>query len=219
MTISRRGCECRTSVNRLGICTTIGRCCAQLDRSTSEQPEQLARTLREAEQPLHHHPGDFLSADDDVPDIRSKLDLTVLCEVEDAETGAFLRCTYGYVDHADSAWFGHMPHIWKDDLTVAGLQRTLQRIPDEQIHPEVTPSITVARPCELDNNSLLIKRPQLNDCDVADVAALLPGLLVGEAQNPRSGGRAGDVYGVQMSTKSLSMIPYGYSWRQWQSTR
>jgi len=40
---------------------------------------------------------------DDVSDIRSKRDLTVLCEVEDAETGAFLRSTYGYIDRSDFA--------------------------------------------------------------------------------------------------------------------
>ncbi|KAF2213378.1 hypothetical protein CERZMDRAFT_17352, partial [Cercospora zeae-maydis SCOH1-5] len=96
-------------------------------------------------------------------DIRSKRDLTVLCEVEDAETGAFLRSTYGYIDRSDSAWFGRMPGKRKYDLTVADLQSTLKRIPDEQIYPEATP-------------------PQLTGCDDAQLAALLPALLLEEAK-------------------------------------
>ncbi|KAM3418987.1 hypothetical protein BST61_g4944 [Cercospora zeina] len=52
----------------------------------------------------------------DVSGIRSKRALTVLCEVEDAETGAFLRSTYGYIDRSDSAWFGRMPGKRKSTL-------------------------------------------------------------------------------------------------------
>lgn len=119
---------------------------------------------------------------DDVPNIRSKRDLTVLCEVEDAETGLFLRSTYGYVDRSDSAWFGRMPGVRKYDLTVADLERTLKRIPDEQIYPIATPSITAVRPSEDDEHELYIKRPQLTGFDDPDVATLLPGLMIGEVE-------------------------------------
>ncbi|KAK4552394.1 hypothetical protein LTR86_010408 [Recurvomyces mirabilis] len=119
---------------------------------------------------------------DDVSDICSKRDLTVLCEVEDAETGAFLRSTYGYIDRSGSAWFGRMPNVRKYDLTVEDLKRTLKRIPDEQIYPIATPPISIVSRCENDENSLYIKRPQLAGCDDADIAALLPGLLLEEAR-------------------------------------
>ncbi|KXS93551.1 hypothetical protein AC578_2252 [Pseudocercospora eumusae] len=90
---------------------------------------------------------------DEVSDIRSKRDLTVLCEVEDAETGAFLH-----------------------------LRRTLKRIPDEQIYPRATPSISILPHCRRDEKNLYIKRPQLTGCDDAEIAALLPGLLLEEAR-------------------------------------
>ncbi|KXT15302.1 hypothetical protein AC579_2804 [Pseudocercospora musae] len=94
---------------------------------------------------------------DEVSDIRSKRDLTVLCEVEDAETGAFLRSTYD-------------------------LQRTLKRVPDEQIYPKATPSISILPQYRKDEKNLYIKRPQLAGCDDAEIAALLPGLLLEEAR-------------------------------------
>ena len=114
---------------------------------------------------------------DDMSDICSKRGLTVLCEVKDAETGAFLRSTYGYIDHSDSAWFGRMPDIRKYDLTVEDLKRTLKRIPDEQIYPIATSPIPIVPYRGNEGNSLYIKRPQLAGCDDADIATLLPGLL------------------------------------------
>ncbi|KAK0930914.1 hypothetical protein LTR29_016599 [Friedmanniomyces endolithicus] len=118
---------------------------------------------------------------DDVPDIRSERDLTVLCEVEDAATGAFLRSTYDYIDRSDFAWFGRMPGVRKYDLTVEDLKSTLKRVPDEHIYPIALPSLTVFRPCEAHKNNIYIKRPQLASCDDANVAALLPRLMSDEA--------------------------------------
>ena len=77
---------------------------------TSEKQQQLAQTPWKTKD-LPDLSDSYRNPQDDVSDIRSKRDLTVLCEVEDAETGAFLRSTYGYIDRSDSAWFGRMPGI------------------------------------------------------------------------------------------------------------
>jgi hypothetical protein len=67
--------------------------------------------------------------------IRSKRDLTSLCEVETIETDVFVRCTLSYIDEHDRAWFGQTNDKRKYDLTVQDRNRLLQRIPDEKIHP------------------------------------------------------------------------------------
>lgn len=51
------------------------------------------------------------------PDIRSKRDLTTLSEVENYETGEFIRSTF-----TDIAWFGRAPGIRKYDLAVEDLK-------------------------------------------------------------------------------------------------
>ena len=155
--------------------------CRYTASDSKQQQQQLAQTPRKIGDRLHH-PDASGTPQDGVPDIHSKRDLTVLCEVEDAETGVFLRSTYGYIDRSDSAWFGRMPGIRKYDLTVEDLERTLKRIPDEQIYPVATPSITAVRPCKDYENHFYIKRPQLTGYDDADVAALLPGLIIEEAK-------------------------------------
>lgn len=150
-----------------------------------EQQQQQQQQLAQApwrNQDLPDIPGCGGNAQNDVSDIRSKRDLTVLCEVEDAETGAFLRSTYGYIDRFDSAWFGRMPDVRKYDLTVEDLKRTLRRIPDEQIYPTATPHVSIVSHYGNDESTLYIKRPQLAGCDDADIAALLPGLLLEEAK-------------------------------------
>ncbi|KAK1037251.1 hypothetical protein LTR74_018824, partial [Friedmanniomyces endolithicus] len=147
--------------------------------TSNKKPQQLAHASRRIEGLHRPHGSD--SPQDDVPDIRSERDLTVLCEVEDAATGAFLRSTYGYIDRSDFAWFGRMPGVRKYDLTVENLKSTLKRVPDEHIYPIALPSLTVFRPCEAHKNNIYIKRPQLASCDDADVAALLPRLMSDEA--------------------------------------
>ncbi|KAF2240259.1 hypothetical protein BU26DRAFT_443059 [Trematosphaeria pertusa] len=69
------------------------------------------------------------------PDIRSKRDLTTLSEVEEYETGKFLRSSFAYIDKDNTVWFGEVPGIRKYDLTVEILKRELRRIPDEKIYP------------------------------------------------------------------------------------
>lgn len=130
---------------------------------------------------LRYHVNDSAKSWQEMPDVRSKRDLTVLSEIDDAETGAFLRSTYGYIDQSDCAWFGRMPGVRKYDLTVQDLKRTLKRIPDDQIYPEATASITPVRDYKEAKNCLYIKRPQLAAFDDPEVAALLPRLLIEEA--------------------------------------
>ncbi|KAF1849621.1 uncharacterized protein K460DRAFT_269746 [Cucurbitaria berberidis CBS 394.84] len=74
--------------------------------------------------------------------IRSKKDLTSLCEVENIETGAFIRSTFTYIDDHDKAWFGQTKDIRKYDLTVQDLNRLLQRVPDERIYPLKTTTLS-----------------------------------------------------------------------------
>ena len=112
--------------------------------------------------------------------IRCKRDLTALCEVEDAETGAVKRSTYTYVEANGSVWFGQMIGVRKYDLTLQDLRRTLKRIPDEIIYPPSTPDITVLQ--EVDARSCYIKRPQFLCLDSPEETELLPRMLIEEAQ-------------------------------------
>jgi hypothetical protein len=111
--------------------------------------------------------------------IRSKTDLTSLCEVETIETGAFVRCTFSYIDEHDRAWFGQAKDKREYDLTVQDLNRLLQRVPDEKIYPLQTPALSVV-PEEI-RSQCYIKRPKLLCLDDEDEAKLLPRLLLGEA--------------------------------------
>jgi serine/threonine protein kinase len=112
--------------------------------------------------------------------IRSKKDLTSLCEVENLETGAFVRCTFTYIDEHDRAWFGQTKDIRKYDLTVQDLNRLLQRVPDERVYPLQTTTLTVVS--EETRSHLYIKRPKLLCLDNEEEAKLLPQMLLGEAE-------------------------------------
>ncbi|KAF2239053.1 hypothetical protein EV356DRAFT_504424 [Viridothelium virens] len=92
------------------------------------------------------------------PNIRTKRDLTNLCEVEDYETGAFKRSTFTYVDDEDIVWFGQAPGVRKFDLTTEDLNRLLQRIPDEKIYPLKTASTSIVS--KADRKKLYVKRPK-----------------------------------------------------------
>jgi len=112
--------------------------------------------------------------------IRSKKDLTSLCEVENIGTGAFIRSTFTYIDDHDRAWFGQTTDIRKYDLTVQDLNRILQRVPDERIYPLKT--TTLSSTSEEIRNQSYIKRPKLLCLDNEAEAKLLPKLLLGEAE-------------------------------------
>ncbi|KAI6920160.1 hypothetical protein KC355_g17294, partial [Hortaea werneckii] len=120
-----------------------------------------------------------LSADQ--PRLASKRDLAGLCEVEDFETGTFLRTTFTFVDAYNNAWFGQVSGVRKYDLDVEDIRRNLFRIPDETIYPELTAGLTVVA----DNDDLsryYIKRPKLLCLDDADEAQLLQEMLIQEAR-------------------------------------
>ncbi|KAF2843907.1 hypothetical protein T440DRAFT_559878 [Plenodomus tracheiphilus IPT5] len=112
--------------------------------------------------------------------IRTKKDLTSLCEVENIETGAFIRSTFTYIDDHDRAWFGQTTAIRKYDLTVQDLNRLLQRVPDERIYPLKTTTISVVS--EENRSKLYIKRPKLLCLDNEEETKLLPQMILGEAE-------------------------------------
>ncbi|KAF2245113.1 hypothetical protein BU26DRAFT_522230 [Trematosphaeria pertusa] len=126
---------------------------------------------------IHRESDDLLQPP---PGIRSKRDLTALCEVWDSETGAFRRSTFAYLDGHDNAWFGQTPGIRKYDLTVEVLGRHLEKIPDEKIYPLATPLINTVS--EADRKNLFIKRPKLLCLDNEEETALLPQMLLEEAE-------------------------------------
>ena len=112
--------------------------------------------------------------------ICSKKDLLSLCEVEDAETGAFKRTTFTYVDDHDRAWFGQTRNKKKYDLTVEDLNRLLERVPDERIYPLKTTTLSLVP--EETRSQFYIKRPKLLCLDNKSEAKLLPQLLLSEAE-------------------------------------
>ncbi|KAI4663167.1 uncharacterized protein J4E88_010802 [Alternaria novae-zelandiae] len=112
--------------------------------------------------------------------IRSKRDLKHLCEVEDIETGASIRCTFAYIDDHERAWFGQTTEMRKYDLTVEDLNRLLQQVPDEKIYPLKTTSLSIV-PEETRSKSY-IKRPKILCLDNEAQTKLLPQLLLGEAE-------------------------------------
>lgn len=112
--------------------------------------------------------------------IRSKRDLKSLCEVEDIETGAFIRSTFAYIDDHDRAWFGQTTEMRKYDLTVEDLNRLLQTVPDEKIYPLKTTGLSIVP--EETRSQFYIKRPKLLCLDNEAETKLLPQLLLGEAE-------------------------------------
>lgn len=112
--------------------------------------------------------------------ICAKRDLANLCEVEDINTGAFIRTTFAYVDNDDRVWFGRTNDIRKYDLTVDDLNHLLQPIPDERIYPLETDTIHIVSRAEREN--LYIKRPKLVCLDHEEEARFLPRLLLEEAE-------------------------------------
>ncbi|KAK1056105.1 hypothetical protein LTR33_013977 [Friedmanniomyces endolithicus] len=114
-------------------------------------------------------------------DIKSRHDLTDLCEVEDIETGAVLRSTFTFVDADDIVWFGQVCGVRKYDLTLEDLRQNLQRIPDDTIYPEVTPGLTILTDDE-DPEILYIKRPKLLCLDDTEETRMIPRLLLEEAR-------------------------------------
>ncbi|KAK1818779.1 hypothetical protein LTR12_006829 [Friedmanniomyces endolithicus] len=114
-------------------------------------------------------------------DIKSRHDLTDLCEIEDTETGAVLRSTFTFVDVDDIVWFGQVCGVRKYDLTVEDLRQNLQRIRDDTIYPEVMPGLTIIAD-DGGPELLYIKRPKLLCLDDAEETRMIPRLLLEEAR-------------------------------------
>jgi len=114
-------------------------------------------------------------------DIKSRHDLTDLCEVEDIETGAVLRSPFTFVDVDNIVWFGQVCGVRKYDLTVEDLRQNLQRISDDTIYPEKTPGLTILADNE-DLEVLYIERPKFLCLDDAEETRMIPRLLLEEAR-------------------------------------
>lgn len=113
------------------------------------------------------------------PHITSKQELTALCEVGDPTTGAVLRSTFSFINANDTAWFGQVSGVRKDDLTIEDVKRNLREIPDDIVYPEATPGVITLADGN-DTERYYIKRPKLLCLDCPEEAKLLPKLLVGE---------------------------------------
>lgn len=113
------------------------------------------------------------------PDIRSKRGLATLSEVENYETGEFIRSTFTYVDKQDIAWFGRVFGIRKYDLTVEGLKRELQEILNKKICPLHTWMSVVL---EADRKNFFIKRSKISCVDNDYEVKLVPHILFEQAE-------------------------------------
>lgn len=122
------------------------------------------------------------SAQHEESTIRSKRDLTALCEIHDLETNAVLRTTFTIVDDTGTAWFGQVNGVRKYDLSVEDCRRNLKRIPEEKIYHSVTPNITALQVGDFVCKDHFNKRPQLLCLDDDDEAELLPKMLLEEAK-------------------------------------
>lgn len=116
------------------------------------------------------------------PDIRSKRDLTTLSEVEEYETGKFLRSSFAYIDKDNTVWFGEVPGIRKYDLTVEILKRELRRIPDEKIYPLHDKRMSVVASDQIEQQNYYIKRPKVWCAGNEYELKLVPRMLFEEAE-------------------------------------
>lgn len=110
-------------------------------------------------------------------DVRPAL---TVAEVHDIETDEVLRVTFACYDSQNSAWFGQVSGVRKYDLSDEDYRRLLEPVPDEQVYPLVPPGLTIHDPRNLDDYQ--IKRGNLIGFDDADVAKLLPEILLEEAK-------------------------------------
>lgn len=125
--------------------------------------------------------GHSYEMDPDRPLLTSKRELTDLCEVEDYETGLVLRSTFAFVDAQDTVWFGQACGVRKYDLTIKDLNRSLCRIADATVYPEMSPDLSiVADDAQL--KSLYVKRPKFLCLDNLGETQLIPKMLAEEAR-------------------------------------
>ncbi|EME45929.1 hypothetical protein DOTSEDRAFT_51542 [Dothistroma septosporum NZE10] len=104
-----------------------------------------------------------------------------LFEVFAADTGAFRRTLFTYVDTNEQAWAGEAHNIRKYDLTDQALQANLRKIPDQHVFPKVTQEITLL-PQQSDVTKLFLKRPQIHCLLEEFGGSIVPQMLFEEVQ-------------------------------------
>ncbi|KAF2756789.1 hypothetical protein EJ05DRAFT_78399 [Pseudovirgaria hyperparasitica] len=116
------------------------------------------------------------------PEIRSVRDLTTRGEIEDYETGKFLRSFFSYIEKDGTVWYGELPGVRKYYLTVEILQRELRKIPDEKIYPLYDERISIVASDELERQNYYIKRPKVSCAGNEYTLKLIPRMLLEEAE-------------------------------------
>ncbi|KAK0302530.1 hypothetical protein LTS01_023867 [Friedmanniomyces endolithicus] len=104
-----------------------------------------------------------------------------LFEVFAADSGAFRRTLFTYVDTNERAWAGEAHKIRKHDLTDGDIRANLRKIPDHDTFPEVTQDITPLPP-HSDATELFFKRPQIHCLLEEFGGSIVPQMLLEEAQ-------------------------------------
>ncbi|KAK5721194.1 hypothetical protein LTR17_014753 [Elasticomyces elasticus] len=105
--------------------------------------------------------------------------LTV-AEVQDIETENILCVTCSRIDSYGTAWFGKISGVRKYDLSDEDLWRLLRPLRDEQVYPMAPPGLDVHD--HKDTEGRYIKRANLVGSEDAEVAKILPMILLEEAK-------------------------------------
>ncbi|KAM3417751.1 hypothetical protein BST61_g5982 [Cercospora zeina] len=104
-----------------------------------------------------------------------------LFEVFAADTGAFRRTLFTYVDTNEQAWAGEAHNIRKYDLTDQDLRSNLRMVPDHDVFPRTTQDITLL-PHNSDLAKLFLKRPQIHCLLEEFGGSIVPQILFEEVQ-------------------------------------
>ncbi|KAK4893640.1 hypothetical protein LTR27_008108 [Elasticomyces elasticus] len=109
-----------------------------------------------------------------------RLGVMDVAEVQDVETENILCVTCSRIDSYGTAWFGQISGVRKYDLSDEDLWGLLKPLPDEQVYPLAPPSLDVHDHQDTDRH--YIKRANLIGFDDAEVAKILPTVLLEEAK-------------------------------------
>ncbi|OQN95346.1 hypothetical protein B0A48_18666 [Cryoendolithus antarcticus] len=121
----------------------------------------------------------LVDATNNMPTTLTKQDVN-LFEVFAADSGAFHRTLFTYVDTDERAWAGQA-HVRKYDLTDEDLRTNLRRIPDDDAFPKMTQDITLL-PQHYEASKLFLKRPQIHCLLEEFGGSIVPQMLLEEAQ-------------------------------------
>ncbi|KAK0840353.1 hypothetical protein LTS02_017218 [Friedmanniomyces endolithicus] len=105
-----------------------------------------------------------------------------LFEVFAADSGAFRRTLFTYVDTDERAWAGEAHKIRKYDLTDEYIRVNLQKIPDHDAFPKMAQDISLVLPQHSDATELFFKRPQIHCLLEEFGGSIVPQMLLEEAQ-------------------------------------